>query len=1114
MEDEAGGPAGLFMPFSSYSFLRGTASPAELAAWARRAGYPGLALADMGNLYALPLAVEAARAEGRKLLAAARIPWEGRVLFSAIALDREGYGLLCDILSRRFSARDAWLGGRMGGEDRPRGGGIDDEADEDAGIAAGLLAELFPPPPGDPLDWVLEAGGRGLALLSVHQDVLVRLRAGGCADVYGELPAGLPFRALARFCAREGLEPMAVNAALTRDSLDILRWKLLRCSATRLSLFAFEAGLAEAAGRPWYPESAALACLSEDLPELPPDPSWGFRDAEEMRSLFSALPEALVSAGALLEAAEPAEAFLSPRPVFPPYEPPLDGGSSLEGSFGPPLAEADAQALLARLCRQGISGRYGPGGEARVDVAQRLERELGVIGAKGFASYFLVVRDIVLSCPRTCGRGSAASSIVAYLLRLTHVDPLEHDLFFERFLNEGRSDPPDIDIDFPWDERATLLARVFRRYRGRSGMVADHCTFRRRGALREAALASGASDEEAAAWAGLMELGRWDEIPIGPRRSAELLRGLPRYLGTHPGGVVIVPGRLADYVHCQPSRAGYPVIAWEKEGAEAAGLVKIDLLGNRSLAVLRDCIELCRPRLGGDRRAEWGDFSVTRDARVRAMIERGDTLGVFYVESPATRALLRKMGEGDYAHLVAASSIIRPAANKWIDEYVVRMKTGAWERLPAAVEDALRETYGVMVYQEDVARVAIAAAGFDSAKADRLRKALTKKDRLLRVAQLKEDFQEGARARGCAEADIARMWEMMLSFDGYSFCKAHSASYALVSYKLAYFKARLPVEFLCCVINNGGGFYARQVYVDEARRRGARILPPRVCLSADGYSVEQRADGGRDLRAGLSQVKGLSAVLRGRILEARAAGGPFRSAEDFFRRARPRADEARALVLAGALDGLPAEEGGEGLSRPALLWAWEAWRLEDEREGEGAGRGPGGGQEGYSPAAAGHFAAGGLFAAEPGALTPGLGPPGDYSRTEKLAHEAAGLGLLLSRHPLDCYAERARRAAARLGLPEPVDSRRLPELVGAEVAIAGTAAAGKEVLTRGGKAMCFRSFEDGYGFFEAVLFPQVYDRLLPVLESNRAFLVIGLVQNDLGSLSLEVRDVIGLSRRR
>ena len=261
--------------------------------------------------------------------------------------------------------------------------------------------------------------------------------------------------------------------------------------------------------------------------------------------------------------------------------------------------------MLQRYCRDGIERRYGRQGLSRADVSARLAYELGIIRDKGFASYFLVVRDIVMRCPRTCGRGSAASSIVSYLLFLTHVDPLAHNLFFERFLNEGRRDPPDIDIDFPWDERHEVLHSVFESYEGRAGMVADHCGFTGRSAIREPALALGIDTEEIASLTSAWRLSGRDALPAELGHLTDLLRGQPRYIGTHPGGIVITPGPITDYTHIQPSPMGFPVIAWEKDGTERAGLVKINLLGNRSLAVLRDSISLVNRELPESERLEW-----------------------------------------------------------------------------------------------------------------------------------------------------------------------------------------------------------------------------------------------------------------------------------------------------------------------------------------------------------------------------------------------------------------------------------------------------------------------------------------------------------------------------
>jgi error-prone DNA polymerase len=306
--------------------------------------------------------------------------------------------------------------------------------------------------------------------------------------------------------------------------------------------------------------------------------------------------------------------------------------------------DAEAFRALRSACAQGAARRYAPLGMARADVAARLDKELAIIRDKGFSSYFLVVRDIVALCPRTCGRGSAASSIVSYLLGLTHVDPLAHELFFERFLNEGRVDPPDIDIDFPWDERAGVLDAVFERYKGGAAMVADHCRFSGASRVRESALALGMNPDDIERYVAQWRRGDGAALPDGLAAASMLLKNVPRYLGTHPGGVVVVPGAITDYAPVQPGLAGHPVLAWEKDGTERAGLVKIDLLGNRSLAVLRDCIELCsrEPDAPPEARS-WEGFNPVDEASARSLIESGATIGIFYIESPATRQLLAKM---------------------------------------------------------------------------------------------------------------------------------------------------------------------------------------------------------------------------------------------------------------------------------------------------------------------------------------------------------------------------------------------------------------------------------------------------------------------------------------
>ncbi|MGD9940749.1 MAG: hypothetical protein AB7T74_13190, partial [Clostridia bacterium] len=918
----------------------------------------------------------------------------------------------------------------------------------------------------------------------------------------------------ARLAARLGLPVLALAGGTVFDSSDGGRLRLLSAVERRITLSALP------------DDQARLDALTA--------PS-----ALAAASSFSAFPEAVAAARRLAAEAAPAREFFASPPVFPGYR---------------GMDDADAFAFLRSLCAQGAVRRYPPEGLGHPGVEARLQRELGIIRAKGFSSYFLVVRDIVATCPRTCGRGSAASSIVSYLLGITHVDPLAHDLFFERFLNEGRVDPPDIDVDFPWDERPAVLQQVFRDYAGRAAMVADHCRFSGRSKVREAALALGKNLDEVDTLVTLWRHGGTEALPPDLARAASLLADVPRYIGTHPGGVVITPGPIRDYTHVQPSPAGLPVLAWEKDGTERAGLVKIDLLGNRSLAVLRDCIHLVSPehRLPGQPEEEprptagtqaagapetgtpatgeesaWEHFNPLAEPSARALIEAGNTIGIFYIESPATRQLLGKMRTADYEHLVVASSIIRPAANSYINEYVRRLHGAPWPHLAAAAEEALAETYGIMVYQEDVSRVAMAAAGFSAVEADGLRKALTKKRKGPAIPSFRERFMAGCASRGVPAGDADKLWDMMLSFDGYSFCKAHSASYALVSYRLAWMKANHPGVFIAAVINNGGGFYGIQTYVDEAVRLGYTVLPPDANHSAVSYEAREAvssaasATGGKlhghsrgSLRAGLMQITGLDRETACRIVAERKVRGPYTGFSDFLARVRPSYDDCRVLVRSGSLDGQGLADGG--LSRPAMLWVYHHWRR-GGGHGAGAtciGNGAGATRIGNVAGATriGNVAGAHREAAE---LFPAWRPPAcirDYPPSARLADESSFLGVLLTVRPATLFAARARSLAASLGWPDPVPSSGLAGLLDRTVSLLGVATAGKDVMASSGKLMCFRSFTDESGVFETVLFPQAYARLLPILEGNSAFLLLGVPKDDLGALAVHVDDLVALNR--
>ncbi|MCF7948711.1 MAG: DNA polymerase III subunit alpha, partial [Spirochaetia bacterium] len=711
--------------------------------------------------------------------------------------------------------------------------------------------------------------------------------------------------------------------------------------------------------------------------------------------------------------------------------------------------------------------------------------ELGIIRHKGFSTYFLVVHDIVQRVPRTCGRGSSAASIVAFLLGITHVDPLRHNLFFERFLNMGRTDPPDIDVDFPWDEREETLKYVFEAYAGSAAMVADHITFAFRSAIREPARVLGYEKEQLDRLTGLWRRGSTADLPGELQQVVPRLYGMPRNLGTHPGGVVITPGPITNHTHVQTSPLGWPVIAWEKDAAEDAGLVKIDLLGNRSLGVLRDSINLVNTRHNTS--IDWESFSPLNNRATRKMIAGGDTLGVFYVESPATRQLLKKMDRGDYEHLVIASSIIRPAANRYINEFVRRLRGGAYRRLPDPAGASLDETYGIMVYQEDVSRIAIAVAGFDAARADGLRKVLSNKNRAEKLEVFHEEFISGGRLNGFSEDVLQELWDAVLSFDGYSFCKAHSASYALLSYRLAWMKRFFPLEFYTAVINNGGGFYARQVYLNAVRRLGFPVLGPDVNQSSLQYRIESVSpeQGGtvktgstQALRIGLRQLRGLSEEVMKRIIsqpqqKPQRQGLRFKSVIDFIRRIDPDIASFRALVQIGALDSI-----ADCYTRPQLFWIYS--HFEDTE---------------------------GLFESPP---VPACIK--DYPATRKLRDEYQASGLIFSRHPLEVFLPRVAHFLHPEAPPQ-VDSQSIAEYCGMTVRIAGFLVAEKEIRTTTHQAMSFVSFEDQYGVFETVLFPKVYRRLVEQLENGVAFLLEGKIEYEWGSLQLNVTRLFPLTRQ-
>ncbi|MBW2058689.1 MAG: DNA polymerase III subunit alpha [Deltaproteobacteria bacterium] len=757
--------------------------------------------------------------------------------------------------------------------------------------------------------------------------------------------------------------------------------------------------------------------------------------------------------------------------------------------------KGDLFLLLKQKCLEGVRRRYG---RMTPEIKSRLEKELGIVARKGFSEYFLIMEDIARQNPYTCGRGSSAASIISYLLGITQVDPIRYDLFFERFLNEDRKDPPDIDIDFPWDEREEVLKYAFRKYGSeRTAMVSTHVTYQVRGALREVAKVYGFSDSDI----GLItkkigfslfygpEATIEEQIRDNPRfrgididddwkriiRQAQSIVGYPRHLSVHCGGLVIVPSGVAHYVPMEISRDGRQVIQWDKDAAEEAGLVKMDILGNRSLAVIRDGLEAVKENYGIE--IPYHRFSPLDDPGAKEIMRTGQTMGVFYVESPAMRNLQKKARVGDFDHLVIHSSIIRPAANRFITEYIERLHGKPYKPFHPAVRDLLKETYGIMVYQEDVSRVAMALAGFSPEEADDLRKVLTKKRDWGRFAAYKRIFEERAQRRGVTRKTLDEIWEMTESFRGYSFCKPHSASFAMVSYKSAYLKAHYPAEFMASVISNQGGFYTTFAYISEAKRMGISVLLPDINRSLFHYRAEGegRSPSYRAIRVGFMQIKGLSSKTTRAILEERGRQGPFRSLQDLLERVSIPEADGILLVKSGALDSLEPE-----MSRSQIMWIFLAHTRSHSTVVQKRGT-------------TGH-----LFAFH-GTDYP-VPPLKAYDRQTELRHEAETLGFLISTHPLTLYRERLK------GL-DYIQAKDMKKHIGREVTMVGWCITSRTVITSKDELMEFVSFEDTTAIFETNIFPRAFRRYAHLIDLNEPFVLKGRITDDHGCVTLNVGHV-------
>jgi len=560
------------------------------------------------------------------------------------------------------------------------------------------------------------------------------------------------------------------------------------------------------------------------------------------------------------------------------------------------------KALLRKLCLEGLSFRYP---EITEQIRSRIDMELEIIAEKQYLSYFLIAWDFT-SYARSknyfyVGRGSGANSIVAYLLRITDVDPLELDLYFERFINLYRKNPPDFDIDFSWKDRDEIITYLFNKFPN-SAWLCTYNTFQYRAAIRELGKVFGLPKTEIdILCSGKYALEKVDEMSKLVLKYAKSIEGLPSYLSVHSGGIVISEKSITYFSSVFLPPKGYPTTQFSMMEAEDVGLYKFDILSQRGLGKIAECLEIISYNQPDVEPHDIHDIAFFKqDKKIEDMLLNAKALGCFYVESPAMRMLMLKLNVRTYLELVAASSIIRPGVSQsgMMREYILRHKNP--ERRATAHPELLKimpETYGVMVYQEDVIKVAHHFAGLNLAQADVLRRGMSGKFRSREEFQsIKDSFFENCLKKGFEPNLTADVWRQIESFAGYAFSKGHSASYAVESYQSLYLKAYFPLEFMTAVINNFGGYYRTEVYVHEARKWGAEIEAPSI--NEGSYSCILK---GKRLILGFNLVAGIEDELITKLFEERNKNGKFQDFEDLMKRFPIPLEQLAIIIRIGAL---------------------------------------------------------------------------------------------------------------------------------------------------------------------------------------------------------------------
>jgi DNA polymerase-3 subunit alpha len=831
-------------------------------------------------------------------------------------------------------------------------------------------------------------------------------------------------------------------------------------------------------------------------PEITSGEAW-FKPASAMQKIFPDHPEFLQ---ATLEIAGRCDLKLElGKLILPEYKVPKN---------------ETADSYLAKLSLQGLLKRYG---RLKPEATSRLTHELSVISKWKLAPYFLLVWEIVQEAGRrgipAVARGSAASSMVTYCLGISCVCPLRWGLYFERFLNEQRGDCPDIDIDICGARRDELLDYVYENWGAEHvAMIGSFITMHARLAVREVAKVFGVPPAEVDRFTkrlphrpvreilkAIRDLPECRDLPVDDEPWKTILHvalrldDAPRHMGIHPCGTVISALPLNRLTPLERATKGIVVTQYEMNAIEALGLIKMDLLGQRgftTMALALDNIEKKEEKeikegkeiqekqevapdgMTPRPKARVIDFSKIPedDPATCEVIAAGRTMGVFQIESPAMRGLLSAMKARTLEEMAQALALIRPGAAEYGSKELFVKRLRGKEKVEYAhkeLEKILGDSLGVCIFQEQVMQISQTMGNMSMAEADLVRRAAAKFSGRSDRDRLRGKFEKAAGMMGLTKKQREETWMMVEKFAGFGFCKAHAATYADISYRMAYLKTHHTAEFLAAMCSAGAGFYHVSAYVEEAKRWGIEVRLPSVNHSRMEYTAEAVGIGKRALRIGLMQVRGLRVETITAIARARESGGGFRSLEDFLQRVPVECDEIEALIKCGAFDDV------RGMTRPEMLWRWNLLRP--------------GGKKLPPGAAASAEMAGALFA-EPkreDAIREALEGIQlmEYGREQKLRYERDILEVCVSGHPLDFFPRNGETW-----------SDELPELRGKRVTLCGWVVTHRHVGTKNYRNMMFVTLEDQRGIFETVLFPDTYERYGGLIYETRTMRLTGRVE--------------------